>query len=97
MLLTLTVLMYVVSFTLLPELTDTHPPAGPSGKPWVNATAAAIWITAVGVGLFVGWRTYRKNTLVEPTEPRCAKCGYNLTGNVSRRCPECGQPVKLDG
>jgi hypothetical protein len=22
----------------------------------------------------------------------CRKCGYNLTGNVSGRCPECGTP-----
>ena len=23
-------------------------------------------------------------------EPECGQCGYNLTGNVSGRCPECG-------
>ena len=23
----------------------------------------------------------------------CLNCGYNLTGNVSGICPECGQPV----
>ena len=23
----------------------------------------------------------------------CGRCGYNLTGNVSGTCPECGQPV----
>jgi hypothetical protein len=23
----------------------------------------------------------------------CRKCGYNLTGNVSGVCPECGEPV----
>ena len=23
----------------------------------------------------------------------CTKCGYNLTGNVSGRCPECGEKV----
>jgi len=28
----------------------------------------------------------------------CSKCGYNLTGNVSGRCPECGTPVQsVDG
>lgn len=26
---------------------------------------------------------------------RCHVCGYNLTGNVSGRCPECGTPVDL--
>ena len=24
----------------------------------------------------------------------CRNCGYDLTGNVSGRCPECGTPVK---
>ncbi len=24
----------------------------------------------------------------------CQKCGYNLTGNVSGKCPECGEPCK---
>jgi hypothetical protein len=27
---------------------------------------------------------------VYPEEPRCRKCGYDLTGNVSGTCPECG-------
>lgn len=25
----------------------------------------------------------------------CTKCGYNLTGNVSGRCPECGQTIPM--
>jgi predicted Zn-ribbon and HTH transcriptional regulator len=31
-----------------------------------------------------GWR-------LAGTEGMCAECGYNLTGNVSGRCPECGE------
>jgi len=27
----------------------------------------------------------------------CQKCGYNLTGNVSGVCPECGTPIKREG
>ena len=27
----------------------------------------------------------------------CAQCGYDLTGNVSGRCPECGQPMNDAG
>lgn len=26
--------------------------------------------------------------------PRCDNCGYNLTGNVSGVCPECGQRIE---
>ena len=26
-------------------------------------------------------------------EPECGNCGYNLTGNVSGVCPECGTPI----
>jgi len=32
------------------------------------------------------WRRRRKG--------RCLKCGYNLTGNVSGVCPECGTEVR---
>ncbi len=28
-----------------------------------------------------------------PLSPTCAGCGYNLTGDVSGTCPECGSPV----
>jgi len=27
-------------------------------------------------------------------QPRCNQCGYNLTGNTSGVCPECGTPVQ---
>ena len=26
-------------------------------------------------------------------EGRCVACGYNLRGNISGRCPECGRPI----
>jgi hypothetical protein len=28
--------------------------------------------------------------------PHCPKCDYNLSGNTSRRCPECGEPIGLN-
>lgn len=28
---------------------------------------------------------------------RCKHCGYDLTGNVSGRCPECGATIKREG
>jgi predicted RNA-binding Zn-ribbon protein involved in translation (DUF1610 family) len=29
--------------------------------------------------------------------PLCPACGYNLTGAVSERCPECGRPIVRKG
>lgn len=34
----------------------------------------------------------RESGDLRPAVPTCAKCGYCLVGNVSGRCPECGQP-----
>lgn len=36
------------------------------------------------------WRRWRSRPCGYPT---CAQCGYNLTGNVSGICPECGTPI----
>jgi hypothetical protein len=32
-----------------------------------------------------------------PPRGHCQACGYDLTGNVSGRCPECGTPVEREG
>jgi hypothetical protein len=50
-----------------------------------------IWIPLLVVALptaFVWWRDRRR---IPPGH--CQICGYNLTGNVSGRCPECGSAV----
>ena len=36
---------------------------------------------------------YLRRELATRGLPTCLKCGYNLTGNVSGRCPECGTPI----
>ena len=50
-----------------------------------------LWIPFVVLALptaFLWWRDRRR------TPPgHCQTCGYNLTGNVSGICPECGTPV----
>lgn len=44
---------------------------------------------------FWGLRRHRK--LRDSAEDSvCAKCNYNLTGNVSGICPECGTPIQED-
>ena len=51
--------------------------------------AWSIWcIFAITAALIVFWWTTPK-----PVPGHCLTCGYNLTGNVSGRCPECGEPV----
>src|SRR5262245_57686450 len=50
---------------------------------WATAVAAVL-----GAALLIrGWRGRRVGT-----DPHCRKCGYNLTGITSERCPECGTP-----
>lgn len=52
---------------------------------------AGIMAGAVVYGL--RWRALRRR----PQFPACRYCGYNLTGNTSGRCPECGQPIRREG
>jgi hypothetical protein len=44
----------------------------------------------VGFGFFAIPRAIRRWKLRQEPGPRCAACDYNLTGNLSGRCPECG-------
>lgn len=40
----------------------------------------------------VAWYCIRAGTLSKFDKPHCWRCGYNMTGNVSGYCPECGAP-----
>ena len=46
------------------------------------------WLVAMAVSLGAKSMLARRR----PTN-LCAECGYNLTGNVSGRCPECGTSI----
>jgi len=50
-----------------------------------------LWMSLglVGVPTVVLW--WRDRRRIPPGH--CRKCGYNLTGNVSGVCPECGTAV----
>jgi hypothetical protein len=56
-----------------------------------NPVFVPLWIPAVALLTFSAvW--YRRS---RPPKPGFCRCGYDLTGNVSGRCPECGRTVDL--
>jgi hypothetical protein len=56
---------------------------------------APFWLLGTVLLLYPAWaltaRTFRR--LYRRKTGRCLGCGYDLTGNVSGVCPECGTPV----
>ena len=68
---------------------------GTSGADWGKGKAAfssfiPIWPSAIALAIptAVLWLLVPKRY----PEGHCQNCGYNLTGLVSGRCPECGRP-----
>ncbi len=64
-----------------------------SSKP-VSASAWLLGTVTITVGILAIRSSYR--TPKDDTAPVCSECGYNLTGNVSGICPECGTPVGVE-
>ena len=59
-----------------------------------GATVSLLFIVSAWAGVVVGLRVRLKRAA--PRQGHCATCGYDLTGNTSGRCPECGTPVKAN-
>lgn len=60
---------------------------GPSRQVWIP-----YWALTVAFGMSPAcWILAR---LRRARRGMCHECGYNLTGNVSGICPECGKPVR---
>jgi hypothetical protein len=61
---------------------------------WLLATVAfllhTMWWSTIGPGR--GWRKRVRDE--DAGIPLCRRCAYNLTGNVSGKCPECGTAVE---
>lgn len=60
--------------------------------PGKNVIAFAIFAFA----LFLTTYAALKTRIVEDGVPFCGKCHYNLTGNTSGVCPECGEEIIHD-
>jgi hypothetical protein len=80
----------------LPSLRRTTGCWAINGKPHAvtRLLVLPLWILLALVAgpTLLFWRIDRR---IAPGHCEC--CGYNLTGNVSGICPECGTPVKRQG
>ena len=56
----------------------------------VFAGTVVLWAFGPGIVLLFLRERYRREKLYRP----CPSCGYNLTGNTSGVCPECGTDVE---
>jgi hypothetical protein len=56
--------------------------------------ASVVLYACAGALLGAALHRRRGRAIRVPDAPLCGKCGYNLTGNVSGVCPECGTPVE---
>ncbi len=56
---------------------------------------AIIWVAVSWLGVLAGARL--RSLRCRLPEGVCRTCGYDLTGNVSGRCPECGTPIERGG
>ena len=61
------------------------------GRRWAVVPLWIPFVLVVGATAFLWWRDRR--ILVG----LCTSCGYNLTGNTTGRCPECGKEVVSHG
>lgn len=61
-------------------------------------TAVAIaWLAAITIGILIALLSRRADQPAKwAAEGKCRQCGYDLTGNVSGICPECGTTLKSE-
>lgn len=70
---------------------------GPSATRWTITRWVlvvfflAVSAAAVAVAVPFGWEWHRWQ---RARRGRCARCGYDMTGNESGTCPECGATTK---
>jgi hypothetical protein len=62
-----------------------------------RATCLSAATVAGMILMGYGWLWHRspKRAARRIAEGRCIRCAYDLTGNISGKCPECGTTVKI--
>lgn len=84
----------MLDWTFEPDASESH--LNPYSK-YAFGVAVPIPPLLMILGVVTVWRfragkRRRKRTRLELE--LCLDCGYNLTGNVSGVCPECGTPIR---
>jgi hypothetical protein len=70
------------------------PPSPASYVPGVLVAATMLFVAGALLGVLLrGLFRIFAYSIVIAVEPCCWTCGYNTTGNVSGRCPECGNDL----
>jgi hypothetical protein len=64
-------------------------PAVYSAPGWLDVYVP-LWLLLLATGVPTALLFWRDRRRIPPGH--CQTCGYDLTGNVSGRCPECGSP-----
>jgi hypothetical protein len=57
------------------------------GAPFLAIPLWPLIVAVAAAGTVLSWRR-------RPRAGHCAACGYDLTGNTSGICPECGVPIE---
>jgi len=86
----LPVLVFTVLFVALFSLGGGEP--GTTAQ-WISINSLGFIVAAVSAKFVYSCLRWRAAVSDGRT---CSECGYDLTGNVSGTCPECGQPVSQD-
>ena len=68
-----------------------HLSGGPSSGNSVEGLGASLWFLLLLIALPTAWLWHRDRRRIRPG--CCRRCGYNLTGNTSGVCSECGAPT----
>ena len=64
---------------------------------WSVYILFALCLIGFGIAVWFTWQDIRRRLRAELAKkgvPICVPCGYNLTGNVSGVCPECGTKIE---
>jgi hypothetical protein len=63
------------------------------GWSWIIGTSLAWTLPFVAALAATTWLRRYRASVRRNREGCCVECGHNLTGNVSGRCPECGEAI----